>query len=834
MLEMMAELLRNGNIAEVISYINVDNIKAIKKDKKFQNFVNFCAQKGFNEIIQALSNHDISRKVLGRSMHSAVQYGQKKTVDLLLELGAPVNLQDRNQELPIHIAVRANETPDSNDILNALINSGSKLNARNKYNNKPIQIAALSGNTKSIKTLIAAGAQKNPKHDLTKETLLHFATASGNIHTVLTVLEINEKLNDKDINKNTPLHIAVRYNYGDIIALLITKGAKLDEENKILKETPLDLAIIFKNPSAIRALIEGGSALHRKGNPSALMLFTTIIKNDLRYFEENLKKELKETFLWIMTQWPENHSKKPLWMRKLLGEPLSLEEELAQISLKTNISIEKLRSGDIFNHNNPSTHPLLTGQDTTHRVIIHETTGFSGRNLSEIYPQKRYDFELFRKAFLSEIKKTNPEERKLKSVSKLLNKTFDSFKSTKDPISGLNLTESFSLVFSALDDSFPIDNPTNRRSMILLFFNELYSLATEYGNKSSCFGGCYNGIMMFAFNQGIPGVFVLIDTDQDLMLALERLSSMFDPKEIFERLNDTEQEVLLNDENKITVWITELHKKFKNYLDKTPAEAFSFLSEHYEKIEKSFSDKSFVSSILKTREAIAALNSLSTHEQEKILETRDSFSEWLSQHSFSGDIASQCYHKLVLKMNPYRLPSLKIDSLDPKTATSEPANLPDYTPQFIEKLSLSTLRTENLPNAADKLLDIMRHNKLSHLINEKVDYRNKENYSQLLQKYILTQITRFEKENDLKPNSLLSEENFYWITLIEVYSDLEFNHQNTEEISTDLAHSDSALQLSPTAITINFQRIADKPSNVEDYLGLDKPPTHLVTPLNRV
>jgi palmitoyltransferase len=71
---------------------------------------------------------------------------------------------------------------------------------------------------------------------------LHLATIAGMDSSVIYLLSLGMDPNAKDINGNTPLHYAVKYNQIRIIKKLLQNGAKKNIINKTQKKTPVMMA----------------------------------------------------------------------------------------------------------------------------------------------------------------------------------------------------------------------------------------------------------------------------------------------------------------------------------------------------------------------------------------------------------------------------------------------------------------------------------------------------------------------------------------------------------------------------------------------------------------
>jgi ankyrin repeat protein len=208
-------------------------------------------------------------------IHVAAYRGWAESFKLLIKKGSQIDsccyvklcknthgIENNSEELvgsPMHIAAKYNNI----NIIKTLIEEGVDANAlRYRDNSTPLHAAAWSGNRAIMEMLISYGADPNatdvigctPLHYLVyknipyaltylskynvniqlKEwdgrTLLHLATANGNIEIVKLLIskgiDVNAKIESgADVNK-TALDIAKENGYSEIVKILEMNGAK--------------------------------------------------------------------------------------------------------------------------------------------------------------------------------------------------------------------------------------------------------------------------------------------------------------------------------------------------------------------------------------------------------------------------------------------------------------------------------------------------------------------------------------------------------------------------------------------------------------------------------
>lgn len=97
------------------------------------------------------------------------------------------------------------------------IRKGANVNAVNKHDLTPIQLAMTLGNIQIIYEIIFNGADLNRKFGHNKMTALHYAVHLRNIELIKILIQQGADPNAEDLNKDTPLQLAIIYHYDEII-----------------------------------------------------------------------------------------------------------------------------------------------------------------------------------------------------------------------------------------------------------------------------------------------------------------------------------------------------------------------------------------------------------------------------------------------------------------------------------------------------------------------------------------------------------------------------------------------------------------------------------------
>ncbi|QJT94622.1 ankyrin repeat domain-containing protein [Wolbachia endosymbiont of Diaphorina citri] len=188
----------------------------------------------------------------------AIEKGNEKIVEALLNKGADVNLRDKSESTPLHLAIeKGNE-----NIVNALLAAqGIDVNLRDKSKSTPLHLAIEKGNENIVNALLAAQGIDVNLRDKSKSTPLHLAIEKGNeniVNALLAAQGIDVNLRDK--SEQTPLYLAAEKGKIGIVEAILAKGPNdIDLPDKLLGRTPLYVAADKSHHKIVRALLKAGA-----------------------------------------------------------------------------------------------------------------------------------------------------------------------------------------------------------------------------------------------------------------------------------------------------------------------------------------------------------------------------------------------------------------------------------------------------------------------------------------------------------------------------------------------------------------------------------------------
>ena len=223
----------------------------------------------------------------------AMAEGKAETVKKLLETGAPIDVYDWDEKgkiiTPLTFAANIDRLDIFCLVLLRAIREG--VDDEDMYVNTAMQRACINNSVLMAQILVKRNVNfekiyddyegkppvKETKHIYNdpEASYLHFCAFFGSREVLKLLLEKHQdsvKIDQKDSEGNTALHLASRNGYSTCVSLLLQKGAKVDEVNKA-KRTPLFLSIQNAPEELIYNLIRAGADLNAEDRRGLTPLF---------------------------------------------------------------------------------------------------------------------------------------------------------------------------------------------------------------------------------------------------------------------------------------------------------------------------------------------------------------------------------------------------------------------------------------------------------------------------------------------------------------------------------------------------------------------------------
>lgn len=191
-----------------------------------------------------------------KPLHLASLSGNKKIVEDLLAFKPKLDAKDLNGWAAIHFAVKNEHA----DIVELLVNAGCKINVKTKLDDQtPLHFAAELGNEAVVRVLLDARAHYNARTKV-GETALFLACAKGSEKIVNMLLDAGAKYKIKSTNNRSVLHAAVKGDNIGIIQKFLDFGLDIDAVDSD-GYSPLDVAFEFASERVISTLMSRGAKL---------------------------------------------------------------------------------------------------------------------------------------------------------------------------------------------------------------------------------------------------------------------------------------------------------------------------------------------------------------------------------------------------------------------------------------------------------------------------------------------------------------------------------------------------------------------------------------------
>ena len=196
----------------------------------------------------------------------AVWSGNAATVNALLDQGANVNAKDKDGYTPFYWALSYGYL----DIAKILIDRGADINSQDNMGATPLMHAIWDGKSDVAKYLIERGANIKAKDGQGYDALL-YAVDNGNYEITELLFDKGADVNSKDNRNTTALARAARNADENIILLLAKRGTDFNVKDNE-GYTPLSWAVFYKN-TKLADIIKNAMIATCKDVPYAKIVF---------------------------------------------------------------------------------------------------------------------------------------------------------------------------------------------------------------------------------------------------------------------------------------------------------------------------------------------------------------------------------------------------------------------------------------------------------------------------------------------------------------------------------------------------------------------------------
>lgn len=206
-------LFENGATQDIYVSVILGDVEALKAYIEAGGDVNASRDRGTD------------RPYLGGQslLHLATWKDSLAAVELLLEKGAEIDIQDSINRTPLYNAAACG----SKNVARVLIERGANINVESWMHQTPLHAAAISGSVEIVQMLLDKGVDINAWGGFRNGTPLHFAIESDRVEVIKVLLERNADINATRTFSQTPLGLAKHKRKSEeIIKLLTERGAE--------------------------------------------------------------------------------------------------------------------------------------------------------------------------------------------------------------------------------------------------------------------------------------------------------------------------------------------------------------------------------------------------------------------------------------------------------------------------------------------------------------------------------------------------------------------------------------------------------------------------------
>jgi ankyrin repeat protein len=220
------------------------------RDRDGKSPIDLAAQNGHSETVMLLLEISKGRLYLQtRAFHIAVENGQKGVIRILLDAGIDVDVRDEVNLMRTALHFAAMKGLD--EVVCLLLDRGASLEAKDGYNLTALTCARLTGQQRTVKLLLARGAngEERPASHCNETTLLHGAASVGDVEMVRLLLDQGAEVDAKDGFGKTPLLHAAACGHANrlpLVSLLLERGADVNTKD-VGGRTALHIVMMWSN-----------------------------------------------------------------------------------------------------------------------------------------------------------------------------------------------------------------------------------------------------------------------------------------------------------------------------------------------------------------------------------------------------------------------------------------------------------------------------------------------------------------------------------------------------------------------------------------------------------
>jgi ankyrin repeat protein len=295
-----AAAAESGDLEALRELLDSDPSLATQTDERGRTLLYIAAAYGHVDICTELTKAGADVNAATESgetpLHVAIRRNQVAAAEFLLGRGADTELRNEYGRTPLLLVAR--ETGNL-EMAQMLIAAGADVNAEDRFETKPIELAAWRGFKGPVNLFLDEGAELPPADsrdarllvmmsaekgldrlfvlladagsDLAARndndgSLLHSASQGGSALIVARLLDEGFDVNERDRYGRVPLHYAAELGREDVAQTLIDRGADIDARS-LSGESAYNTAQAVERPAMARFLAAAGASTEARRFP---------------------------------------------------------------------------------------------------------------------------------------------------------------------------------------------------------------------------------------------------------------------------------------------------------------------------------------------------------------------------------------------------------------------------------------------------------------------------------------------------------------------------------------------------------------------------------------
>ena len=210
---------------EAVKYLLKQGADPSLQNNNGSNVLHFASKDGNPEVIELMLSHvpsiDSITKESVTPLMIAAANDKLQAVKYLLKQGADPSLQDNDGWNVLHYASQGGNP----EVIELMLSHVPSIDSITNDGVTPLMIVAANDKLQAVKCLLRQGADPSLQ-DSEGWNVLHHASKSGNVAIMEEILSHGVDIESRNNSGETPLMLSQSYGKSEVVAYLLSKGAK--------------------------------------------------------------------------------------------------------------------------------------------------------------------------------------------------------------------------------------------------------------------------------------------------------------------------------------------------------------------------------------------------------------------------------------------------------------------------------------------------------------------------------------------------------------------------------------------------------------------------------